>query len=141
MFGKIVCAGALGAAVLFAGGGVASAAQSGSCSTSGLTSSTVASRYKVVSLIASGVPCTRARSVAQTVAGELTNGKPVSVVGVQGFAINSTMCSSGCESTTQVQLTYASGRITIALGGKPSSQETPIPSPSLPAGSGPLVLE
>ena len=126
-------------AVLLAAGGVAGAAQKGSCSTSGLR--VASASYKVVSLTAAGVPCAKARSVAQTVAGELADGKPVSLSGgVQGFAINTTMCG-GCRTTTQVALTYATGKITISLGGKASSGLVPSPSPVpiLPSGTGPVI--
>jgi hypothetical protein len=135
-----MCAGVLCAAVFFAGGGVASARQQGSCSTSGLApASSSASRYKVVSLGAAGVPCSKARTVAQQVADELTHGRPISVAGVQEFAINTLTCT-GCKPTTQVALTYATGKITISLGGKASSASLPAPSPIAPTGSGPLVI-
>ena len=136
MFGKILCAGAVSVSVFVAGGGIASAAQRGSCSTSGLAVASL--RYKVVGLTTSGVPCAKARSVAQTVAGELAHGKPLSLSGgVQGFAINTTMCG-GCRTTTQVALTYATGKVTISLGGAPSSFGI-APSPIVPPVTGPLI--
>ena len=134
MFGRFVCAGALGATLFLASGITAGATQRGACSTSGLGGGTA--RYKVVDLSASGVGCTKARSVAKQVADELAHGRPISLRGVQGFAINSTSCT-GCKTTTQVALTYASGRVTISLGGKPSTGSAP--TPIAPVGVGPLT--
>jgi hypothetical protein len=130
MFGRMVCVG-LAAASLVAGSGAAGAARLGSCSTSGLA--VVGAHYKVVSLTASGLPCAKARSVAQTVASELAHGRPLALLGgVEGFSMNTTMCG-GCKTTTQVALTYATGKITISLGGKPSSSPTPfLPDPGRP---------
>jgi hypothetical protein len=135
MFGRIVCAGVLGVSVFLAGGPVAGAAQRGSCSTSGLA--VAGAHYKVVSLSASGIPCAKARSVAETVAGELAHGKPLALTGgVEGFAMNTTMCG-GCKTTTQVALTYATGKITISLGGKPSASQAP--GPFVPNPVGPVI--
>lgn len=123
------------ASVFAAGSGATGAARLGSCSTTGLAVAGV--QYKVVSLTASGVPCAKARSIAQTVAGELAHGKPLPLSGgIEGFAINTTTCG-GCKTTTQVALTYAEGKITISLGGKPSA--SPAPTPFLPNPVGPIV--
>jgi hypothetical protein len=129
MFGKLVCSGILGAAVFLALGGGASAAQRSACSTGGLVATHA---YKVVSLRTSGVPCSKARTVAQQVADELMQGRPVSISGVEGLALATTSCT-GCTTTTQVALSYPNGKITISLGGRPAA------SPSTVTGSGPLI--
>jgi hypothetical protein len=130
---RAVCAGILGAAALVAGGGSAGAARLGTCTTTGLSAS---AGYKVVALTASGVSCSKARSVAAQIAGELAHGRPIAVAGVEGFAINTTMCG-GCKPTTQVALRYPAGKVTISIGGKGSAGNAP--SPPAPAG-GPYVL-
>lgn len=135
MSGRIVCVGLAAASLFAAGSGAAGADRLGSCSTSGLA--VVGAHYKVVGLTASGVPCAKARSVAQTVAGELAHGRPLALSGgIEGFAVNTTMCG-GCKTTTQVALTYATGKITISLGGRPSS--SPTPGPFSPSPVGPIV--
>jgi hypothetical protein len=135
MLGRIVPAVVLGATAFLAAGTAASAAPLGSCSTIGLTPASA--RYKVVGIAASGVPCTKARSVAQKVAAELSRGAPLSLSGgILGFAINETTCG-GCKPATQVALTYATGKVTISLGAK--TPQSTAPTPVEPSGSGPLI--
>jgi hypothetical protein len=109
-------AGILGAIGVFAG--VASGAPpSSSCSTHGLAVSSV----RVVRLQVQGVPCSRARTVAGTIAHDLAHGETVSVSGAQGLAMSEESCT-GCKTTTSVSISYPSGKVTVSLrGGSGSS--------------------
>ena len=104
-------AGILGALGVFAG--VASGApRSASCSTHGLAVSGV----RVVGLQVQGVPCSKARTVAGTIAHDLAHGETVSVSGAQGFAMNEESCT-GCKTTTSVSISYPRGKMTVAIRG------------------------
>jgi hypothetical protein len=113
---------------------VAGGRAASSCSTKGLAFSTGKSaNYKVIQLAADGVTCSKARTVAQTVALELLHGKPVSLDGISGLGM-STIATGNGPAKTQISLTYPNGKITVSLSGSGAgtSSSTPLPSDPFP---------
>ena len=93
--------------------------------------------YRSVRVEASGLSCARATQAARRVAQELHGSGSISVPGVNGFSVSTTTCT-GCGTTTQVTLLYASGaKVTLSLrsgSGKPS------PAPSTGGGGNPITV-
>jgi nicotinamide mononucleotide (NMN) deamidase PncC len=90
--------------------------------------------YKLVHLQATGVSCAKARSIARTVAGQLHRQGGISISGIAGFSMSTQTCT-GCGTTTQVSLSYASGgRVTVSL--RTSATPGPVPFP----GSGQVTI-
>lgn len=131
---SFLLAGILGALAV-AAGGASGASGTASCSTNGLAVSGI----RVVGLHVEGVPCSKARTVAGTIAHDLAHGQAVSVSGAQGFSMNEESCT-GCKTTTSVSIEYARGKITVAIrggSGAAGGGGPVVPSfPSLPNASG-----
>ncbi len=107
----VVWTGILAASCLVAGAAFG-ATSSAACSTHGLA----ISGFRVVGLQAQGIACTKARSVAGLVTRDLAHGRPVSVLGADGFAMNQESCT-GCKTTTSVSISYPSGKVTLSIRG------------------------
>jgi hypothetical protein len=93
--------------------------------------------YHSAKLVATGLSCARATAAARVVARELHGSGSISVPGVSGFSVSTTTCT-GCGTTTQVTLLYASGaKVTLSLrsgSGKAS------PPPSTGGGGNPITV-
>jgi hypothetical protein len=86
--------------------------------------------YRLVRVQAVGLSCTRARSVARTVASQLHRRGAVDIPGVAGFAMSTETCT-GCGSTTQVSVSYPSGaKVTVSLKGLAGTLPSPTPVPA-----------
>ncbi len=133
----LLWAGVLSALCVFAAG-ASGALRAASCSTHGLAVSGV----RVVGLQVQGVPCSKARTVAGTIAHDLAHGRSVSVSGARGFAMNEESCT-GCKTTTSVSISYAHGKITIAIrggSGAAGGASPVVPAfPGVPDGSGTVI--
>ena len=138
---KLAFLGGVVAAVSLQAAGALGATVRTECSTHGLSPT---SAYRVVGLVAQGVPCPQARGVARRLRDELSHGQAVDVPGVQGLSTASEItCTPGCRSVTKVTLTYAHGQVTVTLNGAGSGQApkgiTP-PAPQPPGGSPPIIV-
>jgi hypothetical protein len=105
-------------------------AAASTCSTRGLHVGAGTSAFRVTRLRARGIACTKARSIARTVAADLLHNRAVSISGSDGFSLDQESCT-GCAPTTQVAIAYPRGTITISLRG--TSQPAP---PPVTGGSG-----
>jgi hypothetical protein len=122
----------------WAGGAAAAVHGTGSCSTHGLTASSV----RVVELRVHGVTCSQARKVAGGLASDLAHGRTVSVSGAESFSMSQATCT-GCKTTTSVSIGYRSGTMIVSLrgGSGPSSGTVPtLPAPSFGTGSPTTVI-
>ena len=120
------------AATAVAAGPAFGASSSAACNTHGLA----VSGFRVVGLHAQGLPCTKARTVAGLVTRDLAHGRPVSVSGADGFAMNQQSCT-GCKTTTSVSISYPSGKVTVSIrGGSGSSGSLGGGGGLLPSGGG-----
>ena len=90
------------------------------CSTHGLTAS---AGVRVSRLVAEGLSCEKARSIAQQVAKQVAKGKSIDVPGTSGLSFSTKItCTAGCKTLTQVGLAFARGKVTVTLtGGKGGS--------------------
>jgi len=133
---RFAWAGIVAAALAVAvAGGSHAATRAASCSTNGLSVSSV----RVVVLRAEGVSCTAARKVAGSVAVDVAHGRTISIAGSIGFGMSEQSCT-GCRTTTKVSVTYPHGSITVGLsGGSEPSEPPPEPIPSFGGGSGAVV--
>ncbi len=142
MFGKVLRVGVLAGLVFvgaLASGSLAAAARESAttCSTQGLAfSAGKTAQYKVVQLRSDGVPCSKARTIAQQVARDLLRNKPIALNGVEGLGMSTNSCSGcGTAATTQIALSYPTGKITVSLKGRGAAgaSGTPLPSNPFPA--------
>lgn len=113
-------------------------AQGASATTCSTTHPAVAGGYRVVRLTATGVSCTKARTVAATVARQLQRQGGVSVPGVASFSMSTRMCT-GCGTTTDVSLGWADGRKVAVSLEKANGPRGPAPVVPTP-GPGPLTV-
>jgi hypothetical protein len=97
--------------------------------------------YKIVRLSVSGVSCTKARSIARSVAGDLHRNGSIDVPGVAGFSMSTETCT-GCATTTQISLSFPTGaQLTISLrrAGGTSAPSSPTPTPTTGSGGKTIV--
>jgi hypothetical protein len=105
----------------------AQGARAAACNGKGIA----AQGYRIVKLEASGVSCTKARSVAGTVARQLHASGGIHLPDVAGFALSTETCIGCGGTTTRIALTYANGgKVTLSLRGGGSGNVSPAPAPA-----------
>ena len=108
------------AALAFAASASGAPVSETACSTHGLPAS---AGVRISRLVAEGLSCEKARSIAQQVAKQVAKGKSIAVPGTSGLSFSTQMtCNGSCKTETQVGLQFPRGKVTVTLqGGKGGS--------------------